>query len=113
MKNILIFSFLLSCLTIRAQQSSATFFVQAQVNVLSNLEMQELESNLRANPSVAQARIDVTSGQLLVISKNLSTLSESDFRTMTGLTSEELTCLFVGVYGADVFKVYPFTNCNN
>lgn len=90
-----------------------TYFVQAQVNELTNQEIRDYEQVLRSNPYVAQARIDVTNGQVLVVTSGLSSLTESDFRSWLNLNDEKLSCVFVGIYGVDVFKAYPFINCNN
>jgi hypothetical protein len=70
-----------------------------------------IQLEVRKNPNVKVARIDPLSGQILLITNELASWSKNEFISIFGENSSKLNCIFIGVYGIDHLKTYPFKDC--
>lgn len=111
---LLVFSstMVLSQLQTTTQTTTPVYFAQCMVNVQSNQELTDLEQQLRNNPYVQIARVDLHTKRLFLLTKDLSQFSTVDFNSWLGTYVNSISCLQIGLHGIDAIKPYPFTDCN-
>lgn len=92
-------------------QSGKQYFGQALIDMKDEKTISSIQLEVRKNPNVKVVRIDPLSGQILLITNELSSWSKNDFISIFGEYSSKLNCIFIGVYGIDHLKIYPFNDC--
>lgn len=113
---IVLVTFWIGFQTINAQSSesqSLTLFAQGMFSTEDADATATIESTLSANPNISIVRLDNSSGRFLVLTQNISTLTESQVRSWFGELGESLTCIQIGVHGVDKRNSFPFTECND
>jgi len=96
------------------QQNEPTdtrLFAQCLFSISTQAELDALTNDMYGNPNIEAVRLDLNTQRALVITANLTSLSESDFQSWFGTYSSTISCIQIGVYGVDVMEQYPFTNC--
>lgn len=94
-----------------AESQSTTLFGQCMVEVQNQEEMKTLENQLKLNPYVKVVRLDYNTQRAFILTKNIESLSEVDFKSWFSQYSSNVRCVQIGVYGVDEIDVYPFENC--
>lgn len=89
------------------------YFAQCMLSIEDETEFRTLEQNLRANPNVSIVRLDWYSKRAFLLTKEMTTFSQSDFTAWLGEYADDASCIQVGVHGVDQVNPYPFTNCDN
>lgn len=92
-------------------QAGKQYFGQAMIDTKDEKLINEIQSQIRKNPSIKVIRIDPLSRQIFLITNELTSWSESDFMSIFGENSTKLSCLFIGVYGKDQIRKFPFKDC--
>lgn len=92
-------------------QSGKQYFGQAMIDLKQEKTISTIQLEVRKNPNVKVVRIDHLTGQILIITNNIDTWSENEFISIFGDYSSKLNCVFIGVYGVDQLKKYPFKDC--
>jgi hypothetical protein len=92
-------------------QSGKQYFGQAMIDTKDEKLLNEIQVRIRKNPSVKVVRIDPLSRQVFLITNELTSWSENDFMSIFGENSSKLNCLFIGVYGKDQIRKFPFKDC--
>jgi|688.fasta_scaffold1356117_2 hypothetical protein len=92
-------------------QSGKQYFGQALIEIKDEKTISSIQLEVRKNPNVKVVRIDPVSGQILLITNELASWSEKEFISIFGENSSKLNCVFIGVYGIDHLKTYPFKDC--
>jgi hypothetical protein len=92
-------------------QERTKFFGQALQGIHDNKLVPSIEGEIRKNPKIKVVRIDALSGQVFIITNELIFWQEKEFIDLFGPNSGNLTCIFVGVYGKDAIKEFPFADC--
>ncbi len=92
-------------------QTGRQYFGQAMIDTKDETLINEIQSQIRKNPSVKVVRIDPLSHQVFLITNELMSWSENDFISIFGENSSKLNCLFIGVYGKDQIRKFPFKDC--
>lgn len=98
---------------ISATPANPNFFAQCMIQLDDNSQFAVLENALREIPYVKVARVDATSSRIFVLTKDITTFSESDFLTWLGTYASSSSCIQVGLHGVDQVNPFPFTNCGN
>jgi hypothetical protein len=91
--------------------SNTILFGQCMIEVQNQEDMKTLETQLKENPYIKVVRLDYTTQRAFVLTKNIETLSEVDFKSWFSQYSSLVRCVQIGVYGVDEIDVYPFENC--
>lgn len=104
-------SFLGTAQTGNNQANSPAFFAQCMVNVGTPAELTTLENQLRAIPYIQVARVDIPTHRLFLVTKDISSFSETEFVSWMGTYASAYSCLQIGLHGVDPIHPYPFTNC--
>lgn len=98
------------------QQGSGTndykLFAQATFVIPTEQDMLALEADIRQHPNVIMVRLDFNTQRVLLYTKDISSLSENDFRSWFGTYATTLQCVQIGVNGIDTMNHFPFQNCN-
>ncbi len=89
------------------------FFAQCMYDIDDKDVFQTMEAEFRLNPNIKVARFDWNTKRVFVLTQNVATFTELEFKTWFWHTEKLPTCIQIGVHGIDVVKPYPFTNCNN
>ena len=92
-------------------QSGQQFFGQAMIDINDKNVITTLQDELRKNPKVKVVRIDALSRQIFLITNELDSWNSTDFISMFGENSSKLNCVYVGIYGKDQIKKFPFSDC--
>lgn len=87
------------------------FFAQCAIELANELDYQNLETQLRENPYVKIVRVDAISKRVFLLTQDVTSFSEADFKNWITGYEQFATCYQVGVHGVDVINPYPFTNC--
>lgn len=112
MKLKILLSFLvLSSLTFAQQTNGSTFFGQCMIDLQSQEEARDLETQMRENPYIKVVRLDYSTQRAFILTNPLSELSETDFISWFADHSDELRCVQVGRHGVDMVNPYPFEGC--
>jgi hypothetical protein len=98
---------------ITTTSTNTNFFAQCMIQLDDNSDFTELENSLREIPYVKVARVDAVSSRVFVLTKDITTFSESDFLTWLGSYASASSCIQVGLHGVDQVNPFPFTNCGN
>lgn len=116
MRNALLGIIVLFCSFFGISQSSpastTTLFGQCMVEVQNQEDIKSLEDQLRLNPYVKVVRIDYTTQRAFILTKNIESLTEIDFKSWFNQYSSFVKCVQIGVYGVDEIDLYPFENCS-
>lgn len=94
-----------------SEETDVRLFGQCLFSISSQAELDALTNDIYSNPNIEMVRLDLNTQRALVITANLTSLSESDFQSWFGAHSSTISCIQIGVYGVDVMQQYPFTNC--
>jgi hypothetical protein len=78
-------------------QSGKQYFGQALIEIKDEKTISSIQLEVRKNPNV--------------ITNELASWSEKEFISIFGENSSKLNCVFIGVYGIDHLKTYPFKDC--
>ncbi|MDR0801756.1 hypothetical protein [Fluviicola sp.] len=105
-------SFFGSAQTGNNQANTPAFFAQCMVNVTNQAELTTLENQLRVIPYVHVVRVDIPTHRLFLITKDISSFTETEFASWMGTYSSAYSCLQIGLQGVDPVNPYPFTNCS-
>lgn len=81
------------------------------VEVQNQEDMKILENQLKLNPNIKVVRLDYTNQRAFILTKNIESLNEIDFKLWFGHYSSFIRCVQIGVYGVDEIGVFPFENC--
>ncbi len=92
-------------------QSRKQYFGQATIDLHDKNVVASLQDEIRKNPSVRVVRIDALSGQVFLITNELTSWNETDFISIFGENSSKLNCTYIGIYGKDQIKKFPFIDC--
>ena len=98
---------------ITTTSTNTNFFAQCMIQLDDNSDFTALENSLREIPYVKVARVDAVSSRVFVLTKDITTFSESDFLTWLGSYASASSCIQVGLHGVDQVNPFPFTNCGN
>jgi hypothetical protein len=117
-KLLFLFSLLFLAFGSRAQAPSQAadtprYFAQCMLDIPDNGSFMQLESDLRANPNVQVARLDLITRRAFIVTQNLPSFSQEDFLSWLGSQAPAASCIQVGLLGTDQVRPYPFTNCND
>lgn len=94
-----------------SEVTSTTLFGQCMIEVQNQDDMKTLENQLKTNPYVKVVRLDYTTQRAFILTKNIESLSDVDFKSWFSQYSSYVRCVQIGVYGVDEIDVYPFENC--
>lgn len=94
-----------------SQASQPPFFAQCAIELADDAAYQALEEQLRDNPYVKVVRVDAISRRIFLITKEITSFSEADFKNWISGYEQFAYCYQVGVHGVDVIRPFPFTNC--
>lgn len=95
------------------QTSGASFFGQCMLNIESDDEIRQLETEMRQNPYLKVVRLDLHTRRAFVLTNSLSSLTEEEFASWFNQHSESLFCIQIGRFGVDQMKPFPFTDCED
>jgi hypothetical protein len=95
------------------QQSAPQYFAQCMLTITDEAQFNELQEDLRQNPYVALVRLDWHTKRAFLLSKDITSLDETQFLSWLGVYASNATCIQVGLHGIDQVKPYPFTDCEN
>lgn len=90
---------------------STTLFGQCMIEVQNHEDMKTLENQLKTNPYVKVVRLDYTTQRAFILTKNIESLTEVDFKSWFSQYSSYVRCVQIGVYGVDTIATFPFENC--
>lgn len=94
------------------EPTETRLFAQCMFSISTQAELDALTYDMYLNhPDIEMVRLDLNTQRALVITANLTELSEDDFRSWFGEHSPTVGCIQIGVYGVDPMNPYPFTNC--
>jgi hypothetical protein len=110
MRLVLIFSFLFLSKCIFAQNDNP-FFCQAQFNSKDKNLISSIESEIRKNSGIKVIRIDPSSGQVFILTKDQENWTKQDFLSLFGQYAQKVSCLSIGIHGKDKTKEFPFLDC--
>lgn len=114
MKNALLGVFISFCSFFGFSQSNevpTTLFAQCMIEVQNQEDVKTLENQLKLNTNIKVVRLDYTNQRAFILTKNIETLNEIDFKLWFSQYSSFVRCVQIGVYGVDEIDVYPFENC--
>lgn len=113
MLRLISFIFIISSLSFCFSQNEHRIFAQAIFSIPNSIEMLEIEADIRQHPNVMMVRLDFHTQRALIFTKNISELSESDFRSWFGKYDATLKCIQIGVSGVDKLNsLSSENNCN-
>jgi len=92
-------------------QSGKQYFGQALIEIKDEKTISSIQLEARKKPNVKVVRIDPLNSQIFLITNQLTSWSENEFISIFGEYSSKLNCIFIGVYGSDQIKKYPFKDC--
>lgn len=95
-----------------SSQNSTVYFAQCMLTIESEDELRDLETQLRENPYISLARVDIPSKRIFLLTKSIDTFSTETFSSWLGEASMKSYCHQIGIYGVDTIATYPFKNCN-
>jgi hypothetical protein len=95
------------------QPINVNLFAQCMFDIQDQQAMLDLEQEMRLNPNTDMVRLDFNTQRAFIITVDLQTLSENDFRSWFGAYASGVHCVQIGVRGVDVMDPYPFTNCQD
>ncbi len=94
------------------QPNDTRLFAQCLFSISTQAELDALTYEMyQSHPDIEMVRLDLNTQRALVITANITDLSEEEFRTWFGSYSSTVSCIQIGVYGVDAMNPYPFTNC--
>lgn len=93
------------------QTTSTVLFAQCMFEINDRNAMNELSDIIASNQYVEMVRLDHNTQRALILTHNLDSLSEEEFRSWFGAYSGTVYCIQIGVKGVDAINPYPFTNC--
>lgn len=93
-------------------KTTTVFFAQCLLSITDEVELKAIESDLRVNPYISIVRVDIPTKRVFLLTKNISIVTEENFKSWLGDAASKATCIQVGIYGIDSIAKYPFTNCN-
>jgi hypothetical protein len=98
-----------------AQESSQTpkYFAQCMLDINDEPAFHALEESLRSNPYVSVVRLDWSTKRAFLVTKDLTSFTQTEFSSWLGEYADQATCIQVGLHGVDQVNPYPFTNCEN
>jgi hypothetical protein len=111
--SIALFTLLISFNGFTQSTSNVQLFGQCMFNIESVDDLNQLTEEMKLNPAIEMVRLDFNTQRALIITKNLQTLTESDFISWFGVYSNTIYCTQIGVYGVDELEKFPFVNCQN
>tara|TARA_Y100000385_G_scaffold283241_1_gene339027 strand:- start:3112 stop:3456 length:345 start_codon:yes stop_codon:yes gene_type:complete len=94
-----------------SQQTTTSLFAQCMFDIQDQGEMQALQNEMNANPYVEMVRLDYHTQRALILTHDLSQLTEEEFKTWFGTHANTVYCVQIGVRGTDTMNPYPFQNC--
>ena len=92
-------------------QTAKQYFGQALIDLNDEKIISSIQTEIRKNPTVKVVRIDPLSRQVFLITNELNSWNENEFVSIFGENSSRLNCIYIGVYGKDQVKKYPFKDC--
>jgi hypothetical protein len=92
-------------------QTGKQYFGQALIDLNDEKIISSIQTEIRKNPTVKVVRIDPVSRQVFLITNELNSWNENEFVYIFGENSSRLNCIYIGVYGKDQVKKYPFKDC--
>ncbi len=95
-----------------AQSTSIDYFAQSLFVASTPEEVSELETNLLENPHVKQVRISFDEQRVFILTKDLSSLTEAEYKSWFGEYAETVDCIQIGKLGEDTINTFPFVNCH-
>lgn len=99
--------------TVPTEQITEThFFGQCKLNFATQQEFVDLENRLNAIPSISMVRVDPMSKQLLLLTKNIESLSIPDFLNWISLPEGTFSCVNIGLLGVNTVLNYSNSECN-
>ena len=114
MKLILSVLLMMSLNTSIAQnETNSVFFAQCMMDIQDQSVMTEIEEAIRNNPKIQIVRLSFEMQYVFLMTKDVESLTETEFRSWFGEYGEALTCVQIGVDGIDERNAFPFTNCQN
>lgn len=89
-------------------QEDKQFFAQGLFLIENKEHLLELESKIRQKPEIYLVRMDPYSQRFLILTQDISSLSEVTLKSWFGEYAETLKCLQIGEKGVDVMNSFPF-----
>jgi hypothetical protein len=93
------------------QPMSSMFFGQCMIDIETDEEIRQLEIEMRQNPYIKVARLDINTKRAFIVTNNMESLTEEEFTSWFNSYSDKVRCIQVGRHGVDVIKPYPFEGC--
>jgi hypothetical protein len=95
-----------------SSQNSTVYFAQCMLTIEFEDELRALETQLRVNPYISLARVDIPTKRIFLLTKNIDTFTDETFVSWLGEAATKSYCHQTGIYGLDTIAIYPFKNCN-
>lgn len=95
-----------------SSQNSTVYFAQCMLTIESEDELRALETQLRVNPYIYVARVDIPTKRIFLLTKNIDSFTDETFASWLGEAATKSYCHQTGIYGVDTIATYPFKNCN-
>ena len=107
---LLMLLFTLTVFNSQSQQATTpvTLFAQCLFDISNQTEMNTLQDEMNANPYVEMVRLDFHTQRALIMTHDITALSEEEFKTWFGGHSSTVYCVQIGVRGVDKMNPYPF-----
>lgn len=95
-----------------SSQNSTVYFAQCMLTIESEDELRALETQLRVNPYISVARVDIPTKRIFLLTKNIDSFTAETLASWLGEATTKSYCHQIGIYGVDTIATYPFKNCN-
>lgn len=99
--------------SIAQNETNQGYFAQCMMDIQDQSVMAEIEEAIRNNPKVKIVRLSYEMQYAFLMTNDVESLSETEFRSWFGVHGSALTCVQIGVNGVDERHSFPFTNCQN
>ena len=94
-------------------ETNEVYFAQCMMDIQDQSVMVEIEEAIRNNPKVNIVRLSYDMQYAFLMTNDIESLTETEFRSWFGAHGQALTCVQIGVDGVDERNQFPFTNCQN
>ena len=99
--------------SVAQNETNQVYFAQCMMDIQDQSVMAEIEEAIRNNPKVKIVRLSYEMQYAFLMTNDIESLTETEFRSWFGAHGPALTCVQIGINGVDERNLFPFTNCQN